>query len=319
MRISYDRVLVTGGAGFVGSHTVDALLGLGVSTWVFDDLSSGNIQNLSQWKRDSRMHFVYGTVRNFRKVRTLSRKVDAIIHLAAQISPYVSMSNPEITNATNVDGTLNVLRAAMKEEIQKVVFASSSSVYGEVQSRRVSESSLTSPITPYGVSKLAAEKYCEAFFRAYKLPTISLRYFNVYGERQSSNPYSGVIAIFARALLTGKRPKIFGDGYQTRDFIHVSDVARANVTALQSTIGLGQAFNVGTGKPTTVRQLFQLLCRATRRNEIRPVFRKVREGDIRESCADMTRTRSVLHYAAHLDLKVGLSHLIQSLSPIRMD
>ena len=238
--MKYDRVLVTGGAGFIGSHTVDALLESGASVWVLDNLSSGTRNNLAGWSHDSPLHIVRGDIRSMAKVQTAVRKVDAIIHLAAQVSPYVSMQKPDITNATNVGGTLNVLRAAIAEKISKVVFASSSSVYGPAKARRVSEDSTTNPITPYGVSKLSGEQYCGAFCRSYGLPTISLRYFNVYGERQRSNPYSGVIAIFAKALSDDRRPTIFGDGYQTRDFIHVSDVA------LRKSDGTRAIQNLGT-------------------------------------------------------------------------
>ena len=312
--MKYDRVLVTGGAGFIGSHTVDALLNLGVATWVLDNLSSGTYRNLTQCWHDSRLHFVRGDIRSSEKVRAAVRKVDAIIHLAAQVSPYVSMHRPDLTNMINVNGTLNVLRAAAAEKIGKVVFASSSSVYGDVKTGRVTEDSRVNPITPYGVSKLAGEKYCGAFYSAYGLPTISLRYFNVYGERQRSNPYSGVIAIFAKTLSDGLRPKIFGDGYQTRDFIHVSDVARANLIALQQTAGLGKAFNIGTGKATTIRQLFRFLSRTTGRTQIKPIFKEERPGDIRKSCAEVTAARSILKFTPQIDLKCGLERLIRALN-----
>ena len=313
--MEYDKVLVTGGAGFIGSHTVEALLALDARTLVLDDLSSGTLRNLSGLIHDPRLHFVRGSIMNFQRVRSLASKVDAIIHLAAQISPFVSMTSPEATTLTNVNGTLNILRAAAKEHVQKVVFASSSSVYGDVKSRYVSEKLPTNPITPYGASKLAAEKYCGAFYRAYGVPTVSLRYFNVYGERQSSNPYSGVIAIFAQTLTENRPPIIFGDGNQTRDFVYVSDVARANVKALRSKTGYGQAFNVGTGKPTTVKHLFDLLRQITHtRKEILPIFRKRRLGDIKYSCSDLTRTRSVLDFTPEVDLRTGLTRLVESLS-----
>ena len=317
--MEHDSVLVTGGAGFIGSHTVEALLDLNVRTWILDDLSSGGLRNLSGVIHDPKLRFVRGSITNYQTVRTLARKVDAIIHLAAQISPFISMKHPETTTTTNVNGTLNVLRAAVREKIQKVVFASSSSVYGDVKSRYVSEKLPTNPITPYGASKLAAEKYCGAFYRAYDVPTISLRYFNVYGQRQSSNPYSGVIAIFARALIDRRRPSIFGDGYQTRDFIHVSDVARANIRALQSERGYGDAFNVGTGKAITVKHLVDLLREILGRNEIQPIFRKRRPGDIRDSCADLTKTRSILGFTPQVDLKAGLKLLTKSTCPETMD
>ena len=165
--MEYDSVLVTGGAGFIGSHTVETLLDSDVRTWILDDLSSGRLHNLSGVIHNSKLHFVRGSITDYRTILRLARKVDAIIHLAAQISPFISMKYPETTTTTNVNGTLNVLRAAVKEKIQKVVFASSSSVYGDVKSRYVSEKLPTNPITPYGASKLAAEKYCGAFYRGY--------------------------------------------------------------------------------------------------------------------------------------------------------
>ena len=311
--MKYDRVLVTGGAGFIGSHTVEALLDSDVKTWILDDLSSGYLRNLIDVIHNPRLHFVRGSITDYRSVHKLARKVDAIIHLAAQISPFISMKYPENTTTTNVNGTLNVLRAAAKEKLEKVVFASSSSVYGDFNSRYVSEKLPTNPISPYGASKLAAEKYCGAFYRAYNLPTISLRYLNVYGQRQSSNPYSGVIAIFTKALIHRRRPIIFGDGNQTRDFIHVSDVARANIIALQSRSGYGDAFNVGTGKAITINHLADLLRAITGRKEIQPAHKKSRPGDIRDSCADITKTRFTLHFKSRIDLKTGLTLLVNSL------
>src|SRR5208282_1708617 len=177
---SFDRILVTGGAGFIGSHTTDALLDAGVETWVLDDLSSGSLSNLSHWKSEKKFHFVRGSVTSFRSVTTLARKVDGIIHLAAQASPYVSMMNPEVTNDVNVNGSLNILRAGKLAHVHRVVYASSSSVYGELRRSKMRENEPTTPITPYGVSKLAGEKYCQAFSRAFNLPTISFRYFNVF-------------------------------------------------------------------------------------------------------------------------------------------
>lgn len=172
------------------------------------------------------------------------------------------------------------------------------------------ENQPTTPITPYGVSKLAAEKYCQAFFRAYGLPTVSLRYFNVYGERQSANPYSGVIAIFAKALLHERTPSIYGDGRQTRDFIHVSDVVRANLLALESKRGLGETFNVGTQRATSINQLYRLLARLSDKEETHPIFKPKRIGDPRNSCADISKARSLLRFKPLVELEPGLESLL---------
>ncbi len=180
------------------------------------------------------MHFRKNTVARYDVVDSLVGKVDAVVHLAAIVSPYRSVKKLQTVNEVNVSGTLNVLRAAVNRKIDRIVFASSSSVYGNQTILPISESNPLEPITPYGASKLSAEKYCGAFHQTYDLSTVSMRYFNVYGERQSANPYSGVIAIFTNQLAKGRQPTIYGDGEQTRDFIHVSDVVRANLRALET-------------------------------------------------------------------------------------
>jgi nucleoside-diphosphate-sugar epimerase len=312
MPFTFDSVLVTGGSGFIGSHTVDALLEKGAKVWVLDDLSTGSLLNLKRWKNDSKFHLTRGTVTNRRTVETLVRKVDSIIHLGAIVSPFISTRQPELTNRVNVDGTLNVLRTGLKGGIQRIVFASSSSVYGNTRRTRVSEDVPLNPTTPYGVSKMSAEKYCQVFYNTYGLETVSLRYFNVYGPRQSANPYSGVIAIFASRLLTGRRPIIYGDGNQTRDFINVEDVARANILALQSRRGFGEALNVGTGMATSVKALCYLLETITMTRHIPPVCVKERPSDIRDSCANISKTKTCLGFRPRVDLKTGLRSLVHS-------
>lgn len=309
------RVLVTGGAGFIGSHTVDQLLKQGAEVWVLDNLSTGTLGNLRQWKKKPEFHFRKGTVAEYGFLERLTKKIDAVIHFAAIISPYFSVKKPEIVNEVNVSGTLNVLRAAVKNKLQRVVFASSSSVYGNQRTLPISEDNPLHPVTPYGVSKLAGEKYCGAYYQTYGLHTVSLRYFNVYGERQSANPYSGVIAIFAKLLGQGRRPTIHGDGEHTRDFIHVSDVARANLLALQATSGLGEAFNIGTGVATTINDLFAVLAEIYGKTDIAPAHADDRLGDIRESYADMVRTKTVLGFEPKVELDEGLRRLVASLRP----
>jgi nucleoside-diphosphate-sugar epimerase len=309
------RVLVTGGAGFIGSHMVDHLLEGDAEVWVLDDLSSGSLRNLKLWKGNPKLHFRKGAVTQYKVLESLTKKADAVIHLAALVSPYLSLKEPEAVNAVNVSGTLNVLRAALRNKLQRIVFASSSSVYGNQSTFPISEDNPLQPVTPYGASKLAAEKYCGAYYRTFGLPTISLRYFNVYGERQSANPYSGVIAIFAKRFLQGGRPIIFGDGKQTRDFIHVSDVAQANLQALKSKKGLGEAFNIGTGKATTINQLCSTLAKLYGKTGIEPVHANMRSGDIRDSYASVDRARTVLNFDPTVELDRGLQRLITSLRP----
>jgi UDP-glucose 4-epimerase len=309
--VKYDRVLVTGGSGFIGSHTVDALLQENVETLVLDDLSTGAYVNLAGHKGDRLLHVVKGTVSNPKTVTKLTARVDAVIHLAAIVSPMVSVLRPEVTNDVNVRGTLNVLQAALKSKVPRLVFASSSSVYGDTGSpRQIDELTLTNPINPYGVSKLAGEKYCAAFYTTYDLDTISLRYFNVYGERQKHNPYSGVIAIFANAMLRNRRVFIDGDGRQTRDFVHVTDVARANLAALECQSGRGEAFNIGTGMPTSINTLFRLVARSSRRHGARPIHRSLRVGDIRNSCANVSNASRLLKFRPRIELKEGVTRLL---------
>jgi UDP-glucose 4-epimerase len=307
--------LVTGGAGFIGSHTVDALLDLGSEVWVLDNLSTGSLYNLRTWKKSRKFHFTRNTVTNYRTVEELAGKTDAIIHLAAVVSPYLSVKKPEIVNEVNVSGTLNILRAAVKKDVKRVVFASSSSVYGNQTSLPISESNLPTPITPYGVSKLSGEKYCGAFHETYHLSTVALRYFNVYGQRQRANPYSGVIAIFASLLSKGERPRIYGDGEQTRDFIHVWDVVKANLRALEAERASGEAFNIGTGERTSINRLFAILAELTDKSDIHPTYARERPGDIKHSYASITKAREILGFESKTQLRQGLQRLIPPHSP----
>jgi len=312
----FGKVLVTGGAGFIGSHIVDDLLKNGTETWVLDNLSTGSKRNLNSHLQDHRLHFVRGSVTNRKILDKLTHRVEAIIHLAAIVSPFISVTQPELTNEVNISGTLNMLRSASYHGIQRIVFASSSSVYGDATVKgRVGEEAQTNPITPYGASKLAGEKYCRAFYSTYQLSTVSLRFFNVYGERQKNNPYSGVIAIFANNLLHNRRSAIFGDGRQTRDFIHVSDVAKANLLALRFR-GKGDAFNVGTGVRTSINQLYSAIANMTGKTKLEPIKKPARIGDIKDSCANMQKANMTLGFEARLSLRTGLPRVLDYLQRI---
>ena len=307
----FDRILVTGGAGFIGSHTTDALLDEEVKVWILDDLSNGLLRNIHHLRRNPRCQFRQNTITNYRVVELLARKVEAIVHLAAVVSPFVSVKKPELTNEVNVGGTLNVLRAAMNTGVKRVVCASSSSVYGNQTNLPISETNPLKPITPYGVSKLAGEKYSGSFTQTFGLETVSFRYFNVYGRRQKANPYSGVISIFANKLRRGLQPRIFGDGEQTRDFIHVSDVVRANLLGLEVERGIGEAFNLGTGKPTSINTLASLLAELYGKRTT-PAHLQPRKGDIKDSYADVTRAKNVLGFESKMELRNGLQESLST-------
>lgn len=310
MNLTFDRVLVTGGAGFIGSHTVDALLENGMHVSVLDNLSTGSLDNLRRWRKDPRFHFKKASVVSYRSVESATRNVDGIIHLAAVVSPNISLRKPEITDKVNVVGTLTVLRAGLKNQVKRVVFASSSSVYGNPPVVPTPETAPLDPITPYGVSKLAGEKYCRVFCRFFDLSTVSLRYFNVYGERQSSNPYSGAIAIFTERLKKGLRPRIFGRGHQTRDFVHVSDVVKANLLALGTGKGAGEAFNIGTGRAISISELLHLLAELNGKAKLSPTFSQPRRGDIMHSCANIAKARKLLGFEPKVTLRQGLDLLV---------
>ena len=316
MRTSYDKVLVTGGCGFIGSHTVAELLTAGYETWVLDDLSTGTKANLAAIRDNQRLHFIKGSVSNMKTIDVMTKKVDAVVHLAAVISPFLSVQTPEITHRVNVTGTVNLLDACRRNGVKHVVFASSSSVYGNTQGvRRIKERQPTNPLTPYGASKLAGEKYCEAFCSTYGVGSVSLRYFNVYGERQSDNPYSGVIAIFAKKLMKGEKVTIFGSGKQTRDFVNVRDVAEANLRALEFQ-GKGHAFNIGTGVSTSINQLYSLLAQTLQIRHVTPKRTAPRAGDIEHSCADTSMAKRFLGFRTRFELKQGLEDLVNWLKSI---
>jgi len=312
LRVTYDKVLVTGGLGFIGSHTVDALLRAETQTWVLDDQSTGSNSNLALHRHDRNLHIVRGSICNPQTIDKIAKKAEAIIHLAAVVSPFMSVQRPDITNNVNVGGTLNVLRSAVKHDINRVVLASSSSVYGDLVHRgRIPESSQTNPISPYGASKLATEKYGRAFSSTYGISPISLRYFNIYGERQKNNPYSGVIAIFVGNLLRNKKNIVFGDGEQTRDFTNVSDVARANLSAMEVRKRGAHEINIGTGVPTSINNLYALIVAIMKIKAHNLINKSARRGDIRDSCANIATAKSILNFEPKIELKTGLTRLIR--------
>ena len=299
------RYLVTGGAGFIGSNTVDELVRRGHDVVVLDDLSSGKIENLARVK--TRIEFMEHSITDLDRVREACRGVDYVIHLAARPSVPRSVKDPLETNRVNVDGTLKVLIAARDAKVKRVVFAGSSSVYGETPTLPKREIMPPIPISPYGLSKLTGEMYGQVFHRVYGLEFVSLRYFNVFGPRQDpASPYSGVLSLFNAALMRGTRPTVNGDGEQSRDFTYIANVVQANLLACCASGAPGLAINVGTGNRYTLNQTLALLEGITGRPALAK-YAPPREGDIRDSQADITRARQVLGYNPRVSFKEGLS------------
>jgi nucleoside-diphosphate-sugar epimerase len=308
------RILVAGGAGFIGSHIVDRLISAGGEVTVLDNLYTGRLENVEQHKQNKKLRFVKGDICNFRLVKQLVKDKDAVLNLAAIVSVPQSIEKPLLVNEVNVKGALNLLKGCLDSEVKRFVQASSSAVYGDAQTLPVREDFKPMPLSPYAVSKLAAENYAMTFNKLYGLETVCLRYFNVFGPRQANNPYSGVITIFANALLNNRHPKIFGDGEQTRDFVFVEDVVSANLLALTKQDAIGEIFNVATGKAITINKLLQILQKIMAKENLKPVFDEPRGGDIRHSYASIEKARLLLGYKPVFSLERGLKNLMRHMA-----
>jgi UDP-glucose 4-epimerase len=306
------RALVTGGAGFIGSHVVDALVLRGDEVTVIDDVSTGRRENLG----DALAHgvkLVEGDIRDGEAVADLCERVrpEAIFHLAAQIDVRKSVADPAFDARVNVEGTVNVLRAAHESGVRRVVNTSSGgAIYGEGQTIPAGEDHPVAPEAPYGLSKFCGEAYCELFRRLHGLSTISLRYGNVYGPRQDPLGEAGVIAIFCGRLLDGERPTVFGDGLQTRDYIYVADVVEANLRALESEAT--GPFNVGVGVEVNVLELVEAL-RAYAKDGFEPEHAPERPGEVKRIALDCSRAREELGWEPKVSLEEGLERTLASL------
>ncbi|MBZ5661395.1 MAG: SDR family oxidoreductase [Acidobacteriia bacterium] len=301
------RYLVTGGAGFIGSHTVDELVRGGHGVTVLDDLSTGKAENLTGVK--SQIEFVEESVTNLDAVRQACRGADCVIHLAAQTSVPRSVKDPIETNLINVNGTLNVLVAARDANVRRVVFASSCAIYGKTPVLPIDEKVLPAPISPYGVSKLMGEAYGRVFQQMHGLEFVALRYFNVFGPRQDpGSPYSGVLSLFNAAIKEGTQPTVYGDGEQSRDFVYVRNVVGANLLAAEAKNAPGHAINIGTGSRITLNQTLALLEKITGR-PAKAKYAAPREGDIRDSQAEIGLAKDVLAYYPGIGFEEGLKKI----------
>jgi UDP-N-acetylglucosamine/UDP-N-acetyl-alpha-D-glucosaminouronate 4-epimerase len=304
------KALVTGGAGFIGSNLVRALLERGDSVRVLDNFSTGNRANLEELD----VEIVEGELRSYERVHNAVRGSEVVYHLGALGSVPRSVQDPLTSSAVNVEGTLNVLLAARDEGVRRVVFASSSSVYGAKRELPVGESLLADPISPYGVAKLAAERYCVSFSRVYEsFETVVLRYFNVFGPRQSPfTQYAAMVPLFITAIAAGEPVTIYGDGEQSRDFTYVANVVDATLRAAHADGASGRIFNVAAGTPASVNTVAETIGRILDK-PVQSTFAPPRPGDIRDSWADVTAAKDVLGYEPSVDLDQGLHRTIEYL------
>ena len=310
------KYLVTGGAGFIGSHIVDALVARGDQVVVLDDLSSGNLENLKQ--SASAIKFYQGSILDSELLGELLADVDIVFHQAAMVSVPRSIVEPALTHQINATGTLTVLEAARKSNVRRLIYAGSSSCYGNTAAKVQSELHVPAPISPYGAAKFAGEQYCHAFYRSYGLQTVTLRYFNVFGPRQDpTSPYSAVIPLFITAMLQGETPTIFGDGTQSRDFTYIDNVVHGNLLAADVETLSGEPINLANGESTSLLEVVALINKYLVSDDrqpnaaIKPIFAAARKGDILHSRADIERAMSQLQYESQADFSTGIAKTVE--------
>lgn len=303
------KALVTGGAGFIGSHIAAGLAAEGVRVRIVDDLSTGYRENLEEIGGE--IDFVEGNLANESVLRRALQDIELVFHQAAIPSVPRSVENPRDTHVACVDATFSLLLAARDMGVRRLIYAGSSSAYGNQPKLPKSEEMLPEPLSPYAVAKLVGEYYCQTFTNVYGLETITLRYFNVFGPRQDpSSQYSGVISRFISTLLKGARPVIYGDGEQSRDFTYIDNVVSANLKAAEANQGLGKVINVANGERVSLNQLLQELISITGKSGVTADFQPPRAGDVKHSLADISRARELLGYKPLVDLRTGLERTI---------
>ncbi len=299
------KYLVTGGAGFLGSHVVDALLAAGDKVLVYDDLSTGSRKNTADWNPKD-VKLVEGDVRDAKALVKAAKGCDFLLHFAQVPGVARSVEDPETTLSVNVAGTVNALLAARAAKVKRVIVASSAAVYGESPVLPKEETMLPMPYSPYGASLLAGEDLARVFYTTYRLETVCLRMFNLYGPRQDGqSEHGGVIARFVHSILTGKVPTVYGDGKQSRDFTYVSDAVDAVRLACTAPKAEGEVFNVGTGSRVTIGGILNMLGQLLER-EIQPTYADPRPADIRHSLAEVTKAQEVLGYRPRVNVQTGL-------------
>ena len=305
----FSVVMVTGGAGFIGSHLVDRLLEEGFRVRVIDNFFSGDQKNLAHHKNNKLFEFLEGDIRDFDLVRKAIKGIDAVFHQAALVSVPRSCDDPVLSNEINVQGTLNLLQACVDVDVKKFVFASSCAIYGDSDFLPVTEEFPVKPHSPYAIDKYACEEYARIFSKIYDLETVGLRYFNVYGPRQKVGSYSGVISVFVNCFLDNKSPTVFGDGNQSRDFVHVKDVVNANLLALSKENISGEVFNISSGKRITINSIIKTIQKIMDKKS-RVFYAKPRSGDIEHSFANIKKAQNVLGYKPSVKFEEGLREVV---------
>jgi nucleoside-diphosphate-sugar epimerase len=302
--------LVTGGAGFVGSHIAATLAASGARVRVIDDLSTGYAENLEA--AGGRVEFIEGSILDPDALKRAVAGVEIVFHEAAIPSVPRSVENPAETHRASVEGTFVLLLAARDAGVRRLVYAASSSAYGDQPTLPKFEDMRPEPLSPYAAAKLVGEYYCQVWTRSYNFETVCLRYFNIFGPRQDpSSQYSGVISRFIAALMSGERPVVYGDGEQTRDFTYVANAVDANLRAAETTKGVGEVINVANGRQTSLNELIEALKDATGKADVQPDYREPRVGDILHSLADITRARELLGYEPRVTLEDGLQLTVE--------
>jgi nucleoside-diphosphate-sugar epimerase len=306
------KYLITGGLGFIGSHTAEELVSQGEEVIILDNYSTGKEENISNFK--DKVEVIKGDITDFKFLKKAFENVDYVIHLAALTSVIESIEKPEKYQEVNVEGTKNVLEAARINNVKKVVIASSAAIYGDTKEIPTKENTQLDPLSPYGKNKLECERLCKEYYGKHGLKTIALRYFNVYGPRQDpTSQYSGVITIFNKRIKNNQKPIIFGNGKQTRDFIFVKDVAKANILSCKTEKGFGESYNIATGKETSVNQIVKVINEITDK-QINPEHQQEREGEIKRSLANVKKAKDILRFTAETNFEEGMKKTLREKS-----
>ncbi|MEW6456890.1 MAG: SDR family oxidoreductase [Acidobacteriota bacterium] len=304
-----EKILVTGGAGFIGSNLAEYLLKKNYDIRILDNLSTGKIENIKDFLNSA--EFQKGDLTNPKDLKKSLKNIECVVHLAAIPSVERSVKDPLLTNKANVEGTLNLLVAARETKVSKIIFASSSSIYGDTPELPKKESFMPNPLSPYAISKVTGEYYCKVFKKIYNLDVIILRFFNIFGPKQDPlSPYSGVISIFINKIRKNEKPEIFGDGSQTRDFTYIENVNEAIEKSINVSNPEEIIFNIGCGNRYSVNDLFQNLKEITGFKE-NPIYREPRKGDVKDSQANIELAKKFLGWKPKVDFKEGLKKTVE--------